>query len=340
MSHTTLVLPFSLPPKELAPDLGRHLKAPALAALLSKSASERTVPGPDSVRRLPHELWLARALGAGGDAPAFAGGAMRGYGLDPDDGHWFIVHPAHIEIARSHLLLNDVRQLALTEAHSRGLFETARPYFEELGLTLAYGDAATWFLRADDWRGLDTASPDAAAGLDISYFMPSGPAAIRFRKLQNEIQMLWHEHPANVERDAQRQLPVNAFWPWSGSGGQSLPDRPQPLMTSAAQPWMDALATATGGGKADAATAFSAGSTVYCDHLSAAAIASDWSAWIGAMEVLERDWFAPAHAALHSGAATRVTLVLASRDQLLETTTTRLAQRKFWRRATLDKLLK
>lgn len=334
MSHTTLVLPFSLPPKELATDLSRHLKAPALAALLSRTASERATPGPDSMRLLPHELWLSRTLG-GGTAPAFANAVMRGYGFDPADGHWFIVHPAHIEIARSHLLLNDVRQLALSDSHSRALFETARPYIEDAGLTLAYGDAATWFLRADTWRGLDTASPDAAAGLDISFFMPAGEAAVRFRKLQNEIQMLWHEHPANEAREGTRQLPVNAIWPWAGGGGAAPATR---LHTSGVEPWLAALAAASGGGKADPSTAFDIDAIVYCDQLSAAAIANDWSAWIGAMELLEREWFAPALSALQAGAVSRVSLVLGSRDLLLETSTTRLAQRKFWRRATIDKL--
>ena len=343
MSHTTFVLPFSLPPKELATDLARHLKAPALASLLSRSASEQLTPGPGSVRRLPHELWLSRALGLDGQAPAFAHAVMRGYGFDPADGYWLIVNPAHIEIARSHLLLNDVRHLALSEAHSRALFETARPYFEESGLTLAYGDAATWFLRADDWRELDTASPDAAAGLDISFFMPSGPAAIRFRKLQNEIQMLWHEHPANEEREAVGQLPVNAFWPWAAALG-TVPTGLSPafktLHSDSAPPWMDALAKSCGGGKAIPGTAFDTDCTIYCDHLSAAAIANDWSAWIGAMEVLEREWFAPALAALQAGRLKRISLVLGNRELLFDTTTTRLAQRKFWHRPTIDKLFK
>ena len=178
--------------------------------------------------------------------------------------------------------------------------------------------------------------------------MPAGPAAIRFRKLQNEIQMLWHEHPANQAREAAGQLPVNAFWPWSGAAGTdaqgTVPAGPPPdlttLRTAAAQPWLDAVAIGTGAGKADPATAFASDSTIYCDHLSAAAIANDWSAWIGAMETVEREWFAPALAALQAGRTARVSLVMSSRELLFVTTTTRLAQRKFWRRATIDKLFK
>lgn len=339
MSHLTLVLPFALPPKELASDIGRHLNAPALAALVSRTARRKVVPGSASVRQLPHEAWLSRALAPDQATPAFAHAAMRGFGLEPDRGHWFLVHPAHIEIARSHLLLHDVRRLELSEAHSHALFETARPYFEDCGHTLAYADAGTWFLRADEWAGMDTASPDAAAGLDISFFLPSGPSAIRFRKLQNEIQMLWHEHPANLEREAARQSAVNAFWPWAGGGRTAFPTR---LFASGAQPWMNALAAATGGASVGAAAvlATTGDRMAYCDHLSAPAVGGDWSAWLAAMQGLERDWFAPALAALKSGSIERFSLVLSGREALLETTTTRLAQRKFWRRPTLDTLFK
>ena len=340
MSHVTLVLPFSLPPKELAPDMARHVAAPSLAALVSKTAREQVGAVPGSVRQLPHEPWLGLALGGIEPFPAFARMAMRGAGIDPGDGYWFLVHPTHIEIARSHLLVNDVRQLGLAEAHSRALFETARPYFEDSGYTLAYADATTWFLRADDWKDLNTASPDAAAGLDISFFMPEGQSAPRFRKLQNEIQMLWHEHPANLERAAKGQAAVNAFWPWAANGNRAA--KGATLITSGAQPWLDKLAAGTGGGALDAAAVLAGSGTriVYCDQLSAPAIAGDWSAWIHAMNALENAWFAPVLAALKAGSVERVSVVLSGRETLLETTTNRLAQRKFWRRATLDKLFK
>ena len=58
------------------------------------------------------------------------------------------------------------------------------------------------------------------------------------------------------------------------------------------------------------------------------------------METVEREWFAPALAALQAGRTARVSLVMSSRELLFVTTTTRLAQRKFWRRATIDKLFK
>src|SRR5690349_21913986 len=63
MAHITLVLPFALPIPEFAPDLVRALDAPALASLLSRTSIYKRVAVDDSVRALPHEQWLAGALG-------------------------------------------------------------------------------------------------------------------------------------------------------------------------------------------------------------------------------------------------------------------------------------
>ncbi len=56
------------------------------------------------------------------------------------------------------------------------------------------------------------------------------------------------------------------------------------------------------------------------------------------MGQLEETLFAPLLAAVKAGRVSKLTLVLSSREGLLETTTSALAQRKFWRSPTLDAL--
>ncbi|MEN3274653.1 MAG: hypothetical protein V7631_443 [Massilia sp.] len=343
MAHITLVLPFALPVPEFAPDLVRALApdAPSLAALLSRTSAYERVPVNDAVRALPHEQWLARALGLGeAGRPALAGAAMRGRGIDPGAGTWFIVNPAHIEIARTHLLMADLRHLGLGEAHSRALFEAARPYFEEAGHQLAWGDAQTWFMRADDWAGLDTATPDAAVGMDLTDWMPLGAQAAAFRRLQNEVQILWHTHPANAEREARRLPPINAFWLWGAANGERRRAPAGPALAAFdAAPWVDALADAR---PADL-PAFVAGldkdTILVCGSAAAPAIGADWGGWVAQMAQLEAALFAPILGALMQGRVREVSLVLSHRDAHAASTTNALAQRKFWRRPTLDRLL-
>jgi hypothetical protein len=340
MTEITLVLPFALPPPELAPDLVRALQAPSLAALLSRTSSHRTSASDPGARALPHELWLGCALGlSDGRKLSFAAAAMRGYGLDPADGAWFIVNPAHIEISRTYLMMTDSRRLGLVESHSRALFDSAKPYFDESGNTLLYGDALTWFMRADGWAALDTASPDAATGMNLTDWLPLGPRAIDYRKLQNEVQMLWHEHPANVERESRGFATINSFWPWGAATAADVAAPAAMLACADAPPWLSAIAQRHGTTFAQLLAEPGQGA-LFCEGgLAEAALAADWAGWLQQMQRYDEEMFAPLIKALAGGGIGKVRLVLSHRNVLAEFTTTNMAQRKFWRRPTLDRLL-
>jgi len=358
MAHISLVLPFALPVPEFAPDLIRALEAPALAALLSRSSSHMFRPLEGSARVLPHELWIARSLGlASGTAPGFATSSMRGYGLDPGDGTWFIVNPAHIQIAHSHLMMGDTRRLDLYEDEARGLFDSARACCEDAGHALLYGAPDTWFLRADTWDGIQTASPDAAVGMNLTDWVPAGAQARAFRKLQNEVQVSWYTAPVNAAREARGQAPINSIWPWgassvAGEHALKLVARaagklaPQPAVATYATPgWLTALADqrldsldGIAGLIADGGA--DKGRLLVCGNAAAAAIAADWHTWLQEIHTLEQTLFAPLLAAVRTGRIKALRLVLSHRDGHLETTTTPMAQRKFWRRPTLEHLKK
>lgn len=341
MSHITLVLPHLLPLPEFAPDLVRALQAPALAALLTRTSAYEREAAPDTARALPHEGWLARRLGLSQEGlPAFAAAAMRGFGLDPAGGTWYIVNPAHIQIARSHSMMADLRHLGLGEIDSRALYEAARPLCEEVGHPLLYGDAQTWFLRADDWAGIEPATPDAVAGMDLSDFVPRGKQALPLRRLQNEVQMLWHTHPVNAAREARRLPSVNSFWLWGAAKASSGdPARATGRLASIGVPgWIRGLSSESLASLDGLDGALARDGLLVVGVLADAAIASDWGTWLQQVQHLEDKLFAPLHAALVQGRIKELELVLSSRDALAEFTTTAMAQRKFWRRPTLERL--
>jgi hypothetical protein len=258
-------------------------------------------------------------------------------------------------------MMPDLRHLALSDADSRALFDAALPYVEESGHLLRYGDAQTWFMRADDWAGMDTASPDTAVGMNLTDFMPTGPHALAFRKLQNEIQMLWYTHPANAAREARRQPPVNAFWLWSGATAMPAPDapaahqqnvvpaqagtpfpqpKPQPaanIATFDTPSWLTALGHPLPSLNA-LTNELDRDTLLVCGNVAAPAIAADWGGWLHEMQRLEAELFAPLLALLKQGRLKQVTLVLSNRGAHAEFTTTALAQRKFWRRPSLERL--
>jgi hypothetical protein len=343
MTELTLVLPFALPPDELAADLVRALKAPNLAALLSRSASFSRRGEDGFARSLPHERLLAQALGLADRADSadkrlpFAAAVMRGYGLEPGQDSWLIVHPAHIEIARTHLLMGDARRLGLVESHARALYDSARPYFDEDGHTLLYGDALTWFMRAGDWATLDTASPDATGGMNLTDSMPQGACALAYRKLQNEVQMLWHGHPANAEREARGLPAINGFWPWGAAAGAPTPAAAMTFASANAPPWMAALGPVVHGPFAHWLAAPARPPGFVDAALIGPALGGDWADWLVHMARIDSELLAPALAAVKGGLKLR--LVLSHRSALVEARVSALSQRSFWRRHSLERLL-
>lgn len=343
MTEITLALPYALPPPEMATDLLRALKMPALASLLNRNNNLQYHIYDNDSRVLPHEAWLAHALGLASaperpdTAAPLATAAMRGCGLQAEaaEGHWFMVQPAHIQLSRTHLLLSDLRALHLTQDESRGLYDIARGYFEELGKRLLHGAPGLWFVRADDWTGMATASPDAAATQNLSDWMPEGEHARDYRKLQNEIQMLWHEHPINTARQERGMQPVNAFWMWGGSSASA--PAAAPVAIAGGPAWMQTLA-APDLRQPTAAQLIAQPGKVMLAPLIPSAQTGDWSDWIAHMQRIEDEWCAPLLAALNDGRIGRVTLMLSHRNGWLDVSTSKLAQRKFWRKPTLNPL--
>jgi hypothetical protein len=103
------------------------------------------------------------------------------------------------------------------------------------------------------------------------------------------------------------------------------------MATVAAPGWLAALAKPFGHKPGD--------KMAVCGDLCEAALAADWSVWLGHMQRLEQTLFAPTLAALMQGQHSKVKLVLGHRSAHKEFITTKLGQRAFWRAASLNPLL-
>ncbi|MBC7414251.1 MAG: hypothetical protein H7327_04900 [Herminiimonas sp.] len=362
MNDIDILVPFGLPPAELAPDLLRNMQLPATSTLLARGTpvASQVAPAPglaagehdDFARALPHEAWLARRFGlnAGlqaGGSPPIAADLLRSFGGHTDTGHWFVLQPVHLHIARDHLVLTDPRQLQLSEADARILFTTAQPAFDEAGLELHFGSADYWFVRADRHADLQTATPDATCGRNIDIWMPQGDSARAWRKLQNEVQMGWYGHPVNEAREARRAHPVNSLWLWGGAdaaAARAPSPGPLPDTVLGFDGWLAAFdASAAGSQPAPVVEQLLANegrhAMLMLDALIEPALASDWGRWLERWNELETAWLAPLLAGLVDGRIGRVSLVLGDGNRLREYAVTRMSLRKFWAKPALTRLL-
>jgi hypothetical protein len=346
MSHLDILIPFGLPPKELASDLFRDLNTPALATLTARARRivERDDASSDDgfARTLPHEHWLARLFGlapqAGeNDSPRMAPALARAFGLATEAGHWFIVNPVHFHIARDHLVLTDPRQLHMSEAEARALFDLAQSAFADDGKTLLYGDAATWFVRADDWAKLQTSTPDAASGRNIDIWMPHGEGERQWRKLQNEVQMHWFTSEVNAEREARGMRPVNSLWLWGGSPASVQANASPYTDAFHLHGWMQALQPS----REDNAAAVIAAprGLLMLDALLEPALNGDWGTWQLQLKEMENAWFTPLLDALKSGELAQLDLIITDQAQRVVFSLDKRALYKFWRKPSLTPLI-
>lgn len=352
MSHLDILLPFGLPPAELSADLFRELNAPALATLTSKTRSGNQTPRHETFddfhRALPHEIWLSRQFGMAeaqtcDTSPPIATAFMQSLGLKPESETWFVLQPVHIHIARDHLVLTDPKQLLLNEAESRALFDVAHPLFLEHGKTLMYGNAGTWFVRGDEWADLQTATTDAAAGHNIDIWMPKGPGERDWRKVQNEVQMHWFNHPLNQEREARGQKPVNSLWLWGGSSASRTAASTAYAAAFNLRNWMQAFSQFVRrhdiiDNANQLGTIRGERALLVLDALLEPALASDWGRWLECMRHLETTWFAPILEHLKSGKLEQVSFILTHDSRISSLTATRSSLRKFWVKPTLASL--
>ncbi|HEV2612743.1 MAG TPA: hypothetical protein VGU61_20955 [Noviherbaspirillum sp.] len=347
MNHLDILIPFALPPAELAADLIRELKAPSLALLIARSKATTIDCGEQIRELLPHEAWLSRQLGlADGDrsdisnSPQVAIAAMQSFGVGQNDGYWFVLNPVHIHIARDHLVLTDQRQLHLSDEQSRELFDIAQPLFQESGKSLVFGNSSNWFMRADDWRELRTCTPDAACGHNIDLWMPKGKNEREWRKLQNEVQMHWHGHAINEERESRGMKPVNSIWLWGGASAARDSAKHQHAACFNAGGWMDAFGMLSGTrihhqSVSKVIAAPGERGLLCLDTLIEPVLAHDWSNWLQRMQEYDADWFAPLHEALKSGKIGTISIIASRHAKMAIYNISRHSLRKFWVKSSL-----
>ena len=143
------------------------------------------------------------------------------------------LQPVHLHATRDHLILMGQYQIDLTQTESAELLKAALPFIEEdFQSSILFQGQHYWFITAGPFANLESYSIEQAHGRNIDWWMPRDTneegIAKRWRKIQNEIQMLWHISPVNEEREQVGVPSINSLW-ISGIGKLSDVQAPQPV---------------------------------------------------------------------------------------------------------------
>jgi hypothetical protein len=296
-------------------------QAPALSRLIAADAAPSCEPdgsvatacrvcGIAKQQDWPVAPWLARAAG-----------------IDADGAYWLCADPARYVVGAS-----DVRLGALLDdldaADAQTLVAMFNAHFSADGIRLFASSPAHWFARADPAPRIGTRPPDAALGAPLLTYLAAGPDATRWRRWQNEMQMLLFEHAVNRRREASGLAPIDGVWLW---GGGSLAPR------AGAAPRIFAeggLICALGASAGLAPSPLPA-------RFDALPVAAERVLWLGAiaaeadeaqLAAADSAWFAPAERALDSGTLSSLELVLTGRAFALNFRVPRRSLAQRWRR--------
>jgi hypothetical protein len=253
-----LLVPFASDDSEACRHVLRDLSLPNLARLLARLGPVSRDEGEAASFSPPHERALARARGWHGSDGAlpFAAQAAAADGIAVADRAWGMVTPAHWQLGRDHATMIDPGAVNVSDAESRELFASVRDLFESEGFTAAWGAADRWYLARAELEGFATASLDRVIGRNVDRWLGETRSAMGrlLRRLQSEVQLVFHAHPVNEAREERGEAVVNSFW-LSGCGKAQTVDK-------AAEPTMD-------------------------DTLRAPLLAGDWAAWAEAWLALD-----------------------------------------------------
>lgn len=194
-------------PGLLAQSVGSLSQLRSLATLEACSEAPRVEPRGTAVA-------LLVSAGVGRGAPV-APLALRGAGGDPGADYILCAEPVNLVADRDTVVLAQTID-DLSDDDSDVIVRMLDRHFAEDDLRFDARRPNAWFARRRQVPDIVTTSPDVAGGHRLIASMPSGPDAGQWKRWQNEIEMLLHEHAVNVAREARGEPVVSGVWFWGG----------------------------------------------------------------------------------------------------------------------------
>jgi hypothetical protein len=179
--------------------------APALARLLAAAyAHAHESEGAEAA--LAARFGIVRQL----DWP-LAAIRLAALGVDPGDRYWLAADPVVLVAGRDDVRLTGV-VTDLATADAAALIAALNVHFAPDGLVFVAPRPDAWFVAAASPPRIATRPLAVAIDRSLRALMPNGDDAPAWQRWQNEIQMLLHEHPVNVERERAGRVPVGGVW--------------------------------------------------------------------------------------------------------------------------------
>lgn len=243
--------------------------------------------------------------------------------------------PVHLRADQSSLRLFDSHGFSVTQAEADELVAAFNEYYAGRGWRLTAPRPQRWYLSLPADPGITTTPIGQVAGQVIDPCLPRGDAAADWHTLLNEIQMLFHAHPVNSDREQRGEPTINSLWFW---GGGMLPSVLQARADQVAtdHPLGMGLAQQAGITRLDVpadadellARTDHGRLLLVHDALEGPTRYGDIENWVAALQQLEQHWFTPLLAAIREGALSSLEIYPCNGHCYM---TNKSQQRRFWK---------
>ncbi len=144
---------------------------------------------------------------------------------DTNTGYWLRLDPVHLEVVMGGLLLRPPEFLNVLPTEAGALIAMINSHWQNEHLRLIAANPSRWYLHLDAPPDLQTTPLDQMHGEYLTANLPRGTDSRLFMQRINELQMLLHAHPINLEREAAGQPTINGMWLWGG--GEACSGKPE-----------------------------------------------------------------------------------------------------------------
>ena len=270
-------LPLSNIAKDLIPQVEQH--CPLLVERLKTLVATVQELKPEDTGCTPFEAVKLQQLGYAPPA-----GANLGTGLaslhagvkNPSETVW-LAELSAISVGREGATIAHPASFEVTPDEADALFDAVSGLWTDRAISVLPINARQWRIWLDPNASTRSLTPAATAEMRLTDWWPQEDSLREWRRLLNEIQMVWHEHPVNLARAERGEVPINSLWLFGGAQGWSptevaMQQKPTPSRIhthSAVQPVTDKHVT-----------------TPVYEGLHTPYLQGDWAGWIAALPAL------------------------------------------------------
>ena len=222
-----ILIPGALPPVTVAAELIRYVETdcPALVEHFKSRQARILRLHPDEMGCTPLE-----AIGLMRRGYQQVPGLTLGAGLGPqragvtqiNETVW-VADLSSVAVGTNGAALVHPDALQITQAEADALFEAVCGLWVGSAISALPLSPSRWRIWLSGMPVLSSMSPCAMTGMAMADWWPQHESLRQWRKLLNEIQMVWHDHPVNLARAERGAPPINSLWLYGGAQGWKSP---------------------------------------------------------------------------------------------------------------------